>query len=237
MVRKNSSKQEALRLRVYKFFEQNKKLGKIYTVNHFTAEQVPRRTVYSILSRLECFPALRKPGSGVTYRKMTKKKVNQLKKDFNHKATMSQRQSARKFNISQPMICKILKKHQIKAIKKMKIPSRSDQQKSSARAKCGNLYLKNRNISWILDDESYFTLSHSTINGNNIFYTSDIAVTSASVKYNPVKKFEQKLLVWLCISDKGISAPIFRKSGMAVNKRVYIECIKHGVIPFIKKHH
>ena len=106
-----------------------------------------------------------------------------------------------------------------------------------ARAKCGNLYKKNLNISWVLDDESYFTLGHSTINGNNTFYTTDIAATPSSVKFNPVKKFEPKLLVWLCMSDKGISAPIFWKSGMAVNKRVYMECIKHGVLPFIRKHH
>ena len=79
MVAKNSSKQEALRIRVYKFFEANKELGKIYTVNHFTAEKVPRSTVYRILSRFECLPAVRKECSGVTYRKMTQRQVNQLK--------------------------------------------------------------------------------------------------------------------------------------------------------------
>lgn len=69
------------------------------------------------------------------------------------------------------------------------------------------------------------------------FYSSDIAKTPASVKYNPVKKFEPKLLVWLCISEKGISDPIFRQSGMAVNRNVYIDFIKKGVMPLIKKHH
>ena len=117
MVAKNSSKQEALRIRVYKFFEAKKELGKIYTVNHFTAEKVPRSTVYRILSRFECLPAVRKEGSGATYRKMTQRQVNQLKKDFDHKASMSQRQSARKFDISQPMVCYILKKNQISARK------------------------------------------------------------------------------------------------------------------------
>ena len=129
MVAKNLSKQEALRNRVYSFLRKIKNLEKIYTVNHFTAKQVPRRTVYSILSRLECLPALRKPGSGSKYRKLTQRQVNQLKKDFNHKTTMSQRQSARKFDISQPMAFKILKKNQISARKKIRIPSRPDQQK------------------------------------------------------------------------------------------------------------
>ena len=45
--------------------------------------------------------------------------------------------------------------------KKMDIPARTEQQKKVKRAygKCGNLHLKNPNISWILDDEAYFTLS------------------------------------------------------------------------------
>ena len=66
MVAKNVLKQEALRNRVYKFFEENKNLGKSYTLKHFTAEKVPRSTFYDILSRLEDFPAQRKPGSGAT---------------------------------------------------------------------------------------------------------------------------------------------------------------------------
>ena len=63
------------------------------------------------------------------------------------------------------------------------------------------------------------------------------SATPASKKYTPVKKFEQKLLVWLIISERGISAPTIRKSGLAVNKTVYLDFIKRGVIPFIKKHH
>ena len=171
---------------------------------------MPRNTVYSILNHLQHFPVVRKSGSGHQFKKMIQNKVNQLIKDFNHKASISQRQSARKFNISQVWVGQILKKNLVIVRKKMKISSRTDQQKMVARAKCGNLYRKNHKISWVLDDESYFILGHSTINGNNLFYTIEIAATPACVKFNPVKKFEPKLLVWLCISDKGISAPIFR---------------------------
>jgi len=117
MVAKNVSKQEALRNRVYKFFEENKNLGKSYTVKHFT-EKVPRRTVYDILSRLEDFPAQRKPGSGATMKKMTQRQVNRLIKDFNHKAGMSQRQAARKYNISQRRMGQILQKNGVCARKK-----------------------------------------------------------------------------------------------------------------------
>ena len=37
-------------------------------------------------------------------------------------------------------------------------------------AKCATLYRKYRDREWILDDESYFTKTHSTINGNDNLY-------------------------------------------------------------------
>ena len=58
-------------------------LVKGFTVNHFTGELVPRKTIYGILTRLECLQA----------------------------ATMSQRKSAIKLNIIQQMACKALVKH------------------------------------------------------------------------------------------------------------------------------
>jgi hypothetical protein len=150
---------------------------------------------------------------------------------------MSQRQAARKFNISQQRVCQTMQNNGICARKKMRMPSRTEQQKTVARDKCGNLYLKNQGISWVLDDESYFTLSHSTINGNGIFYLSNSAETPANVKYTAVKKLYPKLLVRVCVSEKDISAPIFRQSGIAVNEIVYKRLIKDGVLPFINQHH
>jgi primosomal protein N' len=152
---------------------------------------------------------------------LTRTKINKLVKAFNHNDKISQRQAAKKFECSQSMVSKVLKQNNIQVRHKTKIPERTEKQKQMARSKCGNLNLKNPNISWVLDDESYFTLSHSSINGNNFFYTNNIAETPASIKYSTAKKFESKLLVWICISDKGISPPIFQKSGLAVNKSVY----------------
>ncbi|RNA17927.1 tripeptidyl-peptidase 2 [Brachionus plicatilis] len=194
----NSSKVEALRIRLYAFFNENRSLGKIFTVKHFMAEKIPRK---------------RKQVSDQTPKKMTKVQLNKLKKAFDHKDNIRQRQAAKKFVISQQMV---------------KIPDRTETQKKVARVKCRNLCIKNPNISWILDDESYFTLSHGKINGNDIFYSSNIAATPASTKYTPVKKFEQKLLVWLVISERDISAPIIRKSGLAVNQTVYLDFVKRG---------
>ena len=72
----------------------------------------------------------------------------------------------------------------------------------------------------ILDDESYFTLSHSAINGNDNFYPIDVSQTPANVKYRSTVNFKKKLLVHICMSDKGIITPVFRESGYAVNKEI-----------------
>ena len=64
---------------------------------------------------------------------------------------------------------------------------RTEVQKATIRTKCGRLY----NLDWVMDDESYFTLKHSTINGNNNFYSSNVSETPASDKFDPRSKFEE----------------------------------------------
>ena len=56
-----------------------------------------------------------------------------------------------------------------------------------------------------MDDESYFTLSNSTLAGNDRFYTDDVRTCPESVKHNLKSKFEQKLLVWIAVSSEGMS--------------------------------
>jgi hypothetical protein len=89
-----------------------------------------------------------------------------------------------------------------------------------------------------MDDESYFTLSHSTINGNNNFYTSDMNSTPASVKYQTAAKYESKLLVWIAASPKGLSKPFIVPNGLAINQYIYTnECLSKRLIPFLNAHH
>ena len=68
MTEKFVSKEETIRNRVYEFFE-NKSLGKMLTVRHFMAENVPKSTVYSILKRSEHFKPIRKEESGKRLKK------------------------------------------------------------------------------------------------------------------------------------------------------------------------
>ena len=126
----------------------------------------------------------------------------------------------------------------IKKHKEKNTPKRTEEQRERIRICSDRLYRKLQGKSAILDDESYFTLSHSSINGNDNFYSSDTSKTPASVKHTEEAKFEKKLLVWVCASEKGMAKPYFVPSGLAVNKHVYLEqCIKKRLTPFINEHH
>ena len=85
MAKKYQNKQEALRIRVYNFYNDHKSKGKMFTVNHFKLEKVPERTIYGIIQRAENnITAKRKHGSGRIAKKMNKRALNRLKKAIDH---------------------------------------------------------------------------------------------------------------------------------------------------------
>lgn len=233
------SKEDTLRKRVYNFYFQNRDKGKTFTVNHFLAEKIPKRTIYSIIERLELgLGWQRKSGSGPKAVKMNKKHVKDLCKMFNNKCGLSQRRAARKYNCSQQYISKTLAtKTKISNYKRTRIPLRTPEHIDDAKKKCGRLYRKFGNFYFVMDDESYFTKSNSVVTSNSIYYTTDKRTTPTNVKFYPKAKYEEKIGVYLCISAKGVSKPAFFKSGNAINRYKYMEFIKDRVIPFIKKHH
>ena len=80
MTKINSSKEEAPRIRMYEFFNENRSLGKIFNVRHFMAEKNPRSTVYRILKCSEYFSPERKQGSGQILKNQST--TQQAKKGF-----------------------------------------------------------------------------------------------------------------------------------------------------------
>ena len=66
-------KQDALRIRVYNFYNECKSKDKMFTVNHFKLEKVPERTIYGIIQRAENnITVKRKHGSDRIAKKMNK---------------------------------------------------------------------------------------------------------------------------------------------------------------------
>ena len=235
-----SSKQESVRKHVYNFYIDNKSMGKKFTVNHFLAEKIPQSTIYDIIQRAENETGYeRAPGSGRVAKIMNSGNIERLIEDFDHNDSISQTQAARKYGCSQKHISTTLAtKTTIRVRKKTPIPKRNDEQKRQAKFKCGRLYRNFRGLNWVIDDETYLTLAHTTINGNNLFYTSDVNETPSSVKYTEMAKYEEKLCLWSAISNKGICKPYFALPRTMVNSELYLkECIKKRLMPFIEENH
>jgi len=235
-----SSNENTFRQRVYKFYSENLSKGKHFTVLHFRAEGAPKRTIYDILKRYDDgLPAERQVGSGRPAKIFTKKKSKQLEKDFQNNDKFSMRRAAQKYDASVGYVHKtVTKKLKMKYRKKKTIPDRSEEQTALAQTKCGRLHRKFATREFVLDDESYFTFSHSRITGNEGFYTKDVSTAPADVKYTKKRKFEQKVLVWIAMSPKGLSRALIKKSGYAINANRYLkECIQRRLVPFLRQHY
>jgi hypothetical protein len=71
---------------------------------------------------------------------------------------------------------------------KMKKPKMTAKQVAVARPKCARLLRKYRSVVFILDDESYFTLSNTTLAGNDRFYSDEVEKNPYDVR----NKFKAK---------------------------------------------
>lgn len=87
-----------------------------------------------------------------------------------------------------------------------------------------------------MDDESYFTVEGNEWQEKYYFESSEHEAPKTS-KYISKTKFPGKVLLWLAISECGISEPVFFKGGLAVNANVYNEKCIPKLEKFIKKHH
>ena len=70
----------------------------------------------------------------------------------------------------------------------------------------------------ILDDEKYFTLAGNNIPENAGYDTNDKSTCLNSVLFAGKDKLQKKVLVWIAISDRGMSKPFYRLSkSVAIN--------------------
>ena len=151
-------------------------MGKKITIDHFISEVEKRTTIYDIINRFDSGKSAKHHSGGGVLRKKLKRLVN-------NKDGVSQRKLAGCFKCTQSYVNRVIKSMGIQKHKKQKNPDKSDQQKEVNRAKCATLYRKYRDREWILEDENYFTKTHSTINGNDNFYWGNIDFAPANVKF------------------------------------------------------
>lgn len=222
------------------FYHLNISKGKKHVVDHFVNNLgIPSTTAYRKVRLLGVGNLKRKVGSGLSAKIATKNNISKITSSFSNKAGCSQRRVARQLKCTQSCISQILKKKTaLRTYKRTTKPKQTAAQKKKVRPKCRKLNDKYKKCDFILDDESYFTLSNSTLSGNDRYYSADRDTCPDEVKYKYKSKFEPKLLVWVAICPKGLSDLYFVPSKQAINQDIYREeCIKKRLVPMISKYY
>ena len=76
------------------------------------------------------------------------------------------------------------------------------------------------------------------MSGNIHFYSSDPTQTATEVKNRAKSMVEPKVLLWIAISEDGISSPtiLTSETGMSINTDVYIsKCLLPNLLPFLAR--
>ena len=192
-------------------------------VNHFVQEKIPRQTIYSTIRKYEELGYVDdKPRSGGS-KKLSRGQLTRLKRLVNKRTAISLCRLAPRFKVSYQTVSNHLKAMGIRYYEKQRAPKYTDKQLEEVPTRARRFYrmLSNNDFQLIMDDEKYFLLQDQSASTNRGFYTSDKRITAPQFKFKRTQKFESKILVWIAISEKGISKPFFSKQKQAVSQTIY----------------
>ena len=164
-----------------------------------------------------------------------------LKRLVNNRKGVSQRRLADKFEKHQTTISRQIKKLGISNYAREKTQKYNEETalraKKRSRRLVNHLYKSKAEV--IMDDEKYFCFDGDNMPGSARYYTNDKEKCSDDFRFIGKEKYPQKILMWIAISNRGISKPYFCLSkSWAINSDTYIsECLQPKLLPFIHKHH
>ncbi len=124
----STDKQTVLRKSIGIFFEENKKKGKSYTVQHFVAEKVAKSTIYDVMARVDNGINLeRKIGSG-QHRAILQKKKDKIIEFSVNTVGLSYNSIGKKFKVSHCSVKDILLKAGVAKKRRIKAPKSDENQ-------------------------------------------------------------------------------------------------------------
>lgn len=210
-------------------------------VQHFSMEGFRPRTIYNAINRLQMGQPIqdkKRTGRSTSWTAAENKKLAEL---VNNRTGVSQRGLGLKFDRNQRTIGRQLSKLSISYRKREKVPKYSAEQAQRSSELSGKLAnnLYRTSCSVIVDDEKYFTLRGDNMPGNSGYYTTDKSACPDNVRFVGKEKFPKKILVWIAISNRGLSKPLIRPTrSEAINSEIYVkECLTKRLVPFIREYH
>ena len=234
------SKQEDLRVRIGLFIQRHSDWKKCQIVRHFVDEGKDKSTIYKIIKRLESgVGPKRRPGSG-RYAPVSRKVKEKVVEFAVNTVGISYAKIGRKFGLTQPTIKKILLEYDVHRMKRKKCPKVSPKQaivQKKRILKLRKLLKPSDNSIIVMDDEKYLTIDGSEEPSNDFFYMSPLLEVPEEIFYRPFEKFPKKVMVWLAISEKGLSEPFIIPSGNAVSGQRYVTQCLPLLQDFIDKYH
>lgn len=230
-----------LRSEVCAFKERHPAASKTDIVRHFVDAGYARSGIYNILALLDNNQSIeRKPGSGRPTTLSDKKLQRMLKRKTEGKVATSLRALGREVGATGQTVKKYLANMNIHVRKRKSRPLVSELQAMTQRQRLNKMvnsfFPANRDVAVVMDDETYLTLDGNDWQGTS-YFTSPTKEVSSEVKFISHTKFPKKVLLWLTISEKGMSKPLFFRSGLAVNGEIYSTKCLPEVASFIKKYH
>ena len=150
-------------------------------------------------------------------------------KGATNKVGATQCKMAKKYDISVAMVNSILKKNQIKYCKRRSVsnyyPGQQERAQTAVRKLQRHLFPPSGSASIVIDDESYFSLKNDQTPANSGYYQeigSAGGDVSENVRFKYTAKYPEKLLMWITISERGVSEPFFLVKKARLSEWSYI---------------
>ena len=88
----------------------------------------------------------------------------------------------------------------------------------------------------MIDDECYFSLENQNW-CDKYYYEENGSKLTNSSKFVQKSKYTDKIIMWLAISEKGKSTPVFFKANTAINSKIYMNKCLPKLASFINRYH
>lgn len=145
-------------------------------------------------------------------------------REATNKVGATQRKLAKKYDISVAMVNNILKKNHIKYFKRKSVPKyypgQQERAQKAVRKLRRDFFPPSGSASVVMDDETYFCLKNDQTPANSGYYQeigSSGGDVPENVRFKYTSKYPEKLLMWITISEKGISEPFFLVKWASLN--------------------